>query len=306
MRLNFRLFILLCVVLEILCFNKNSGCDECRNGYTRIKRAKFYQSPPLIFYNRPPFSPPIRGPFSYTPPPGYTANDIGPHPPNLRPYKVSKRPVNEGLGDEDINNLFKYLSKKDLKKVIDLANEKERHEKYRESSGISYEYSPLENQDSDRAKIINHSNPSPSEIKYPTEDDPSIFFNTQSLGPIISPQIYSQIPLKEEAKQEEQFSFLNAYIHKEIQDMTPNNNVIFTDSSTMQEEILPKPTNLRDNDYEISFTNNVQSVARPEGSYKLESFASLPLMEYEDSKLYSVDSYKVPHYSVSITIQKAR
>lgn len=295
---------------QVTCLNLNSDCEGCRNDYRRIKRAKYYQSPPFKFYNRPPFNPPIRGPFSYTPPPGYTANDVGSpnSPPNLRPYKVSKQPVNEGLGDEDINNLVKYLSKKDLDKIIEFANVKQKHESQREPIVNNYEYSVpddmsssnfFKNQDFGKDKIVNIQSSKSHEIKYTPDDNPTRYsFNSQLYGPVESGQ--SQIPFINASEQNEQFSFLDTYIQKEIKDMTINKSYIYTDSSIMQEESLPRPVNLRDTEYEISFTNNVPSVAKPESSYKLENFADLPLMDYQDSKLYSVNSYSVPHYSVSI------
>ncbi|XP_046977898.1 uncharacterized protein LOC124543679 [Vanessa cardui] len=298
-----------CVVIDIDCYNYESGrCYGCRPEYTIMRRSKHYPSSPFKFYNRPPFSPPIRGPFSYTPPPGYTANDIGPPiSSNARPYKVSKKPTNEGLGDEDINNLFKYLSKKDLDKIVKYANEKERSAmRYREPSDNSnYEYSPDFNNNDNipkqaYEKILN----GPDEYRSHGLDNDSSnvkYESSQFAGPVNNYQPYSQRNLDGEASMHQsQFSFLDAHIQRQIEDMSFENRNRYTDGITDQEELLPRPTNLRNDDYDISFTNDVPSVVKPESSsYKLENFADLPLMGYENSKLHSVNSYNVPHYSVT-------
>lgn len=304
-------------MIDVYCFGyKSDSCDGC--DYTRIKRAKYFSSPPQKIYNRPPFSPPIRGPFSYTPPPGYTANDVGPPTPsNLRPFKVSKRPNNDGLGDEDLHNLFKYLSKKDLDKIVEYANEKDRYmDRYREESDKNNNY-PLDfthndynlsykDQMYDSIRLFNSPNKKAYENRYYSSDDDSpnseYFANKQSKGPLRNYQAYSQESIQaNEFKDEGQFSFLDAYIQKEIGNISPNNNNLYTDSMTMQEEELPKPINLRTNDHDVSYTNDVISVVKPETfSYKLENFAELPLMGHENSKLHTVSSYSVPHYYVSI------
>ncbi|XP_064072378.1 uncharacterized protein LOC135193511 [Vanessa tameamea] len=275
---------------------------------------------PFKFYNRPPFSHPIRGPFSYTPPPGYTANDVGPPiSSNSRPYKVSKKPTNEGLGDEDINNLFKYLSKKDLDKIVQYANEKERSAmRYREPSyNSNYEYSPDFNSNEnipskyqayESYRVLNSPNTRPDENRYHDPDNDSSkvkYENSPFAGPLNNYGPYSQGQLDgEESMHKSQFSFLDAHIQKEIDDMSFENRDKYTDSRTMQEELLPRPTNLRNDDYDISFTNDVPSVLKPEtSSYKLENFAELPLMGYENSKLHSVNSYSVPHYSVTSNLK---
>lgn len=311
-----KIFIILCVVIDVYCSGyRSDSCDGC--DYTRIKRAKYFSSSPSKFYNHPPFSPPIRGPFSYTPPPGYTANDVGPPTPsNLRPFKVSKRPNNDGLGDEDLHNLFKYLSKKDLDKIVEYANEKDRYmDRYREESDKSNNYPPdftyndnLSNKDQmyESKRLFNSPNKKAYENRYYSSDDDSqnseYFTNKQSNGPLRNYQAYSQESLQTNVfKDEGQFSFLDAYIQKEIGNISPHNNNLYTDSMTMQEQELPKPINLRTNDHEVSYTNDVISVVKPETfSYKLENFAELPLMGHENSKLHTVSSYSVPHYYVSI------
>lgn len=99
---------MLCLVID--------KCYSQYRPYRRIKRGKYYSSPPQRFYSRPPFSFPVGGTFPYTPPSNY--KDDEPPYPGSRP-KVSKPPTNDGLGDEDINNLMKYLSKQDLDKILD-------------------------------------------------------------------------------------------------------------------------------------------------------------------------------------------
>ncbi|CAH2085048.1 unnamed protein product [Euphydryas editha] len=290
----FKVFVIFCIVIKVHCFSyKSDSCDGCE--YTRIKRAKYFSNAPFKFYNRPPYSPPIKGPFSYTPPPGYTANDVGPPTPsNLRPFKSGK---------------------KDLDKIVEYANERNRYtDRYKEESD-KHNYNPpdFSNTDNiyhidqmyDSKRIFNSPNKQAYENKhYNSDDGPNseYFTNKQSKGSLQNYQAYSQGSVQtSDIKDERQFSFLDAYIQKEISGISQNNNYFNTDSSTMQEEVLPKPINLRTNDPDVSYTNDVVSVVKPATSYKLENFAELPLMEYENSKLHKVNSYSVPHYSVTST-----
>ncbi|XP_052740926.1 uncharacterized protein LOC128198637 [Bicyclus anynana] len=286
---NFSLVLVLCAVIEISCWSDN--CNGCRADYTRNKRAKYY-SFPSYKYSRPTYY--NRGPLY-----SYTSNDIGPAA-KPRPYKVSKRPINEGLGDEDFDNLINYLSNKDLDKIIKFAAEKEVYaDRYRDSD--NYEYNddsansgyeevypkmyvngPNVQFDSNRYNSFAYSNPDANNIHWQVDMN-----NIKVHAPVNT----------EESEETEQLSLLDEYIKKEINVMSNQNNV-FTDSSTVKEEELPKPLNLREDDYDVSFTNNVPSIAKPESAYILENFGDLPLMEYENSKLEKVNSYSVPHYSV--------
>lgn len=111
------------VVLCVVCVN----CDDFfRRAYKmaniRAKRAKYYSSPPMRFYRKPPNTYPIKGPFSYTPPPNYKEHEDT-YPGIFRP-KVSKPHTNDGLGEEDLRNIVKYLSKQDVDKIIQMAGDK--------------------------------------------------------------------------------------------------------------------------------------------------------------------------------------
>lgn len=82
-------------------------------------------------------------------------------------------------------------------------------------------------------------------------------------------------------------------------EMISKNGHMFTDSSMLKEEELPKPMNLREEEQAISYTNNVPSVVQADSSYEVKNFGDLPLMNYQNSKLHTVSSYNVPHYTVS-------
>ncbi|KAJ2950878.1 hypothetical protein O0L34_g5238 [Tuta absoluta] len=99
-----------------------------------IKRPPKYYSYPSRFYRKPPPPYVVKGAFSYTPPPNYMQDDES----HYR-AKVSKKPTNDGLGDEDIGNLVKHLTKKDLDKIIEFAGVTRYAEKYRDDSS---EYKP--------------------------------------------------------------------------------------------------------------------------------------------------------------------
>ncbi|XP_069358087.1 uncharacterized protein [Maniola hyperantus] len=286
-----------CAVIEINCWSGDS--DGYRSSeYARNKRAKYYSIPSHKYYGRPSYTYSNRSPFTYSSPHGYTANDIG-LASKQKPYKVSKIPFNEGLGDDDFNNLIKYLSHKDLDKIVKFAAEKERNlDNYRDLD--NYEYKG--DFDSEEFRNIDY------EEDNPDSNDPNIQFyykynNIIKHRPSINyPQMqtnmnmYTQTPIK--TGEEPELSLLDGYIQKEINVMN-DRNYIFTDSSTWKEEELPKPINLREDDYDVSSTNNVRSFAKPESSYQLGNFADLPLMDYEHSKLERVNSYSVPYYSVS-------
>ncbi|XP_063534743.1 uncharacterized protein LOC134744757 [Cydia strobilella] len=312
--------------------------------HIRVKRGKYY-SYPSRFYRPPPNSYPVKGTFSITPPPGYmTIDDEPPYP--GRPHdprpKVSsiKRP-NDGLRDDDINNLVKYLSKQDLDKLIDIASEKERFRensverrpyKRDESRVKDTEYptpgfslnGPYKIYESDKfnknGPWLQESDSIPINFKPHDEvyNEPFRSQNNEEFRP--KPQEYDKYngpyaPTSvlnyvedatqskvvyvnhdtpnfqtDESMQNKQISYLNAYIHHEINDMPKQ------EDNGHREELLPKPVNLREEDFDISYTNNVPTVVRP--SYKVESFGDLPLMS-NAHKLDTVSSYKVPHYTVS-------
>ncbi|XP_047990212.1 uncharacterized protein LOC125229427 [Leguminivora glycinivorella] len=307
--------------------------------HIRVKRGKYY-SYPSRFYRRPPNIYPVKGAFSITPPPGYMMDDDEPYP--GRPYdprpKVSKRP-NDGLRDEDINNIVKYLSKQDLDKLIDMASDKERYrensverrpykrdesrvkETEHPTSGFSFN-GPYKIYESDkynsngpwvesesipvhfkpqddvyngpiRSQNTEEFRPKPQENynKYNGPYAPTDLLNyvedaTQSKIVYINHETPNMST--EESMQNKQISYLNAYIHHEINGM-PKQDI-------QREELLPKPVNLREEDFDISYTNNVPTVVRP--GYKVENFGDLPLMS-NAHKLDTVSSYKVPHYTVT-------
>ncbi|XP_063362778.1 uncharacterized protein LOC134651609 [Cydia amplana] len=313
--------------------------------HIRVKRGKYY-SYPSRFYRRPPNSYPVKGAFSITPPPGYMMDDDEPpypgRPHDPRPKVSSSKRPSDGLRDEDINNIVKYLSKQDLDKLIDMASEKER---FRENSVERRPYKrdetrvikdtdystqgfnlngPYKIYESDK---FNRNGPWAQEsdsipINFKPQDEvyngPFRSQNTEEFRP--KPQEYdskhngpyaptdllnyvedatqSKIVYvnhdtpnlqTEESMQNKQISYLNAYIHHEINDMPKVEN-------GQGEELLPKPVNLREEDFDVSYTNNVPTVVKP--SYKVESFGDLPLMS-NAYKLDTVSSYKVPHYTVS-------
>ncbi|XP_063381828.1 uncharacterized protein LOC134668277 [Cydia fagiglandana] len=329
------------LTLFSLVFSEDAFLNETI--HIRVKRGKYY-SYPSRFYRRPPNSYPVKGAFSITPPPGYIVDDEEPpypgRPHDPRPKVSSKRP-NDGLRDEDTNNIIKYLSKQDLDKLIDMASERER---YRENSVERRPYKrdesrvkdteyptpgyslngPYKIYESDKfnrnGPLVQESDSIPINFKPQDEiyNGPFRSQNTEEFRP--KPQEYdskyngpyaptdllnyvedatqSKIVYvnhdtanlqTEESMQNKQMSYLNAYIHHEINDMPNLDN-------GQREELLPKPVNLREEDFDISYTNNVPTVVRP--SYKVESFGDLPLMS-NAHKLDTVSSYKVPHYTVS-------
>lgn len=349
--MGIKIFLVFLVFSAVVNSDDFYGRSQRMPEYLRIKRAKYYSNPPTRFYRKPP--PPFltKGAFSYTPPPNYMESE-DPRPGSFRPkVSTSKRPINDGLGDDDINNLVKHLSKQDLDKIIEFAGDKYgTHEKYSTSinklpdktEDISIYKTPVQEIEADQkfslnGPYISDKEPINYEMEYsdvskrPTETNKVIYnqiqlqsvdnspdqfafkgpyaniysANVQNSPPLFhqSPEISSQdlsIPLEtQESMHNSQFSTLNAYIQQELHG-APSDKVVntFTDSKVMQEEQLPKPVNLREDDYEVSYTNNVANIVKP-SSYKLENFGDLPLMDY-NSKRDTVSSYHVPHYSVSI------
>lgn len=224
-----------------------SECEFCTN--VRIKRAKFYPGP--IRYFRRPINFP-KGFYSNTPPPNYLmADDEYMASPSRVHY--TKKPNNNNLDEEEISDLFKNLSREDLNKILEMANEKEEVNNFNK---ISYN-APAQN----------------SRILYKTPIQTNSQFNdANSINNI----------------------FTNMMSNRGFEA-----SVLYTDSKIAKEEVLPKPVNLREGDYDISYTKHVPSYAKP--NYKVENFGELPL-EDNKSKLTSVSSYNVPHYSVCIYI----
>ncbi|XP_075975073.1 uncharacterized protein LOC142975853 [Anticarsia gemmatalis] len=348
------------VTLSVLCVS--SEIDQSRkhlSQYTRVKRGKYYSSPPLRFYNRPPMAIPIKGPFSYTPPP-FVSDDDAPYP-GSRPYKVSKRPAlpNDGLADDDITNIVQHLSKQDLDKILEFAQEKhQNHNKYRDvhntneysrpfkmeskilykgNTHAKYEELPHYKEES----FINYVTQTPyvksTRDEHPRrpadhEDTPSQsqWFNIDNTEhkrePIgfesFSPShslMNSEVPIDFTVSNSHiKEPFLKVFAAQEsplnqagVESLSPKlayenlngpvslpiaKNPYFVDSD--EEEKLPRPVNMRAEDFVGSFTQNVPKVAALASSYDIESFGDLPLMDYS-SKLHDVSSYHVPHYTVT-------
>ncbi|CAG9787967.1 unnamed protein product [Diatraea saccharalis] len=349
---NFYLVVLvLCVVIYVKS-DESYGRNYEMPEYVRIKRAKYYSNPPMRFYKRPPIPHVVKGIFSYTPPP-HLSEDDSPHPGNFRPNKVNKRPPppNDGLGDEDIHNLVKNLSKQDLDKIINFAGEKYREppfQKYNSpqntivtaeddynvykptlrdletnqklspskpyvSSNIESSQNVEHISSSNIAKPVStkieHSEPfnfiSPHASSYiePQKQDNDavqIFLPHKLRNTNSNHQDISGVALEtQESINNNQFSFVDSYIQQELNNVATR-QVVGNDiepKKPVQEEELPKPINLReDYDFEVSNTDNVPRVVKA-SSYKVENFGELPLMNY-NSKLHTVSSYHVPHYSV--------
>lgn len=320
-------------------------------GYTRIKRVK-YSNPPQRFYSRPPASSPNKAVFSYTPPPAYMMeNDEPPYPGNpgnLRP-QISKKPINEGLGEEDLQNFVKYLSKQDLDKILEYAGHSRESERTRDPYEKKSEYRPT----TEEYRNIYNSIQDPEIYSpKPNEDDSKIFSAlvkeidferklnsfqekmptseyknnpaSYKVGPSPLFEEFNDYqnanPIRDHSNNQATYATeptpLSAYhtnhIYNTLLDTQEssrqatysnihNNGV--TDSKVLTEEMLPRPVNLRDDqDFEVSFTHNVPKFVKAE-SYKLENFGDLPLMNY-NSKLDTLSSYHVPHYTVSASSNK--
>lgn len=311
---------------------------QCENGYgrahgpymqqgytnTRIKRVK-YSNAPQRFYSRAPAGFPNHGAFSYTPPPGYmNDNDDPPYPGNPNPGnsrpKVSKRPNKEGLRDEDLQNFVRYLSKQDLDKILEYAgfnrdSERTRdpYEKQIDNRPTTDEYRNIYNsiQDTDISQKPNEDESqifkgvvheigldpkfNPYKEKNPSFNRPTNADSNDDLNPANyatdpTPSFYSDAPnpngLDAQESAQNQITYSSTF-----DSSAPTNKVL-------SEEILPRPVNLRDDqDFEASFTNKVP-VVNVDPSYQLENFGNLPLMNY-NSKLDTLSSYHVPHYTVS-------
>ncbi|XP_064292180.1 uncharacterized protein LOC135309763 [Plodia interpunctella] len=320
--------IVLTVVLSAVIVVSESEriCDKMPE-IVREKRSKYYSSAPQRFYRRPPITYPVKGPFSYTPPPFYSNDNADSFPPS-RP-KVSKKPRNDGLGEEDINNIVKYLSKQDLGKIIEIAYEKDKYiinkefeynnppsndrhthkgnvEQYKE---IPIEYSNNPNVNFQMYKTVHETTGVNERPRfYPPNKDQKpyeIIYNSPPQENVV-PRIVNSNPNSngidsintpfdvQESMQYGQIEFFNKHIVEE-----DIRNPVYADSKAMNEEILPRPVNLREEDYYGSFTHNVPSVVKADStSYKVENFGDLPLMNY-NSKLDSVSSYHVPHYTIT-------
>lgn len=332
-------YFILCTVLSV-----SSECDQGCQKF-RVKRGKYYSNPPSRFYNQPPMSVPIQGPFSYTPPP--FVNDK-PSYPGRRPYKVSKIPKpsnNDGLGDDDIANIVKYMSSQDLEKLLEFAQTKDQgYNKYKDRYNTN-EYMRTykrENKEGMFEKPTSHKE-GIEFLNYVTEPTFDHFLKAQEtqyskptreqsgripaaqipneLGSFSSEQHYfnsdnmGSFPSPSKKHNTESIpTYLNIFTAPEPQPVQTHissqyrdnsnrvvQNLVFSNSGfieTNEEDKLPPPVNMREEDYELSFTNNVPKIVKPE-SYDVKNFGDLPLMDY-NSKLHDVSSYHVPHYSVSI------
>lgn len=240
-------------------------CIQCNIPKIRVKRAKYFQSPSIRYFKRPNFPPNY---FSYTPPPNFLMNDEeqtrGPN--KMYPNKKSNT---QNLNDEDINNLVKNLSKGDLDRILEFAGDLKQKESYLHSNiRVNYEDQTQNNVNS-------------------ISDDSTVYreqFNQQN---------YINAPYA---------SNINDGFNKMMPDNTIAPPVLFTDNRNTMEEILPKPVNLREeprfmNDYQILNSKKVPVAVAPTDSYKVENFGALPLSGH-NSKLSSVSSYHVPHYTV--------
>ncbi|XP_060801569.1 uncharacterized protein LOC132902017 [Amyelois transitella] len=331
--MELKIIILLSIVIIVSeCEQK---CDKMRE-LVREKRAKYYSNPPQRFYRRPPMTYPVKGPFSYTPPPFVTSDNADPFPPSNRPPKVSKKVRNDGLGEEDINNLVKYLSKQDLDKIIDIAYEKDKHNnvpfetgppikderqryyklnteqykdvpfEYANNPGDNYEvYKSVDNMGQNFASPdLGSNDQKPYEIEYNSPPQENVVPRIVNTNPNFNIVDSVSTPFDvQESMQHSHITSVPTFYNKHIQDIydtskANDQNQIYTDSKVMNEEILPRPVNLRDDEYIVSFTHNVPNVVKVDESYKVESFGDLPLMNY-NSKLDSVSSYHVPHYTVT-------
>ncbi|XP_063891673.1 rho GTPase-activating protein gacJ-like [Helicoverpa armigera] len=355
--------IVLFITFTVLCVvntQSDDGCNHSRS-YTRVKRGKYYNSPPLRFYNRPPYTIPIKGPFSYTPPP-FMKDDEPPYP-GSRPYKVSKpRPTNDGLADDDINNLVKHLSKQDLDKIIEFASGKNQvadyehsrpykrensnrtpytKEFYRGNDDTKYrEEKPYETELKKYVNYVTEATPmkyapqtdspypsdtepnhvsyyGPQNVEYDTpppdfrpQDDRPFKSSPSDNGP---PTQYKPFFSQAESSQFKVYGPQNG-LGASNEESLINQNIgnpqappTYSDTSDpslhemTEEEKLPPPINMREIDFDVSYTNNVPTVVKADSSsYQVESFGDLPLMNY-NSKLHSVSSYHVPHYTVTHT-----
>lgn len=380
----------LCTIIVSINCERFNDCTNCRpTDYVKGKGAKYYSNSPQRFYRRPPMIQAVKGIFSYTPPPNYMKDNNDQSSP-FRPSKVSKR-REEGMPDEDINNIIKYMSKKDLDKLVEMAekekyidkfknperNERDertkpgsdiymadvqeieadnfnphlyddrRHNYVKESTEtkLIYMKPPTTNKEYRRQQSnfdyqginpnINYVRDS-SKVMYPNPESqrPNKFTNLEDLIDygINAPNSnnmkgsstkinYPNIPNIQYGPIRTTYTNLGNYpslVHntgldmneinqyfnfvQNFNDLATKDGHIFTDSSIMKEEELPRPVNLREEEYVVSHTMDVPTVVEADSSYDVENFGELPLMNYENSKLNSVSSYNVPHYTVSTII----
>lgn len=325
--------VLCAVIININC--ESTNCINCSTSdYARIKRVK-YSYPPQRFY-RLPVVEPIRGLFPYTPPPNYVIDDEK-QIPLFKPPRVSKTPT-ERMSEEDINNIVKYMSQNDLDKLIEIAEKEkyidkykknERDERTRPGSDIfkadvrkidadgfnphfQGDWSHNYVKESTQPKIIYRKPPPNKEfisqqlnyqgivpkINYMKDSSKIMYINYENQIPnkFSNPQdvIDSDLDINE----------LKDYFNtvQKFNEMLTRDGHIFTDSSIIKEEELPKPTNLREEEQVISHTNHVPTIVKPDSTYEVKNFGNLPLMNYHNSKLHTVSSYNVPHYTVSTII----
>ncbi|XP_050678680.1 uncharacterized protein LOC126974959 [Leptidea sinapis] len=295
----------------------------------RVKRGK-YSNSPQRFYNQPPPVYRTRGPFNenshYSRPPrpykvssyeGIPYDDYRGSENAYRPSSRNKYPEmmneeypaskdssrNEEITDEDLSNIVRNLSKKDLDKIFEMASqgENKNFEEYHPN------YSEIIPQEFEEIKPF-ISNAHNFEFKEAINYLPGHISGGDENN-LLHNDIQNTFVDTDESNQ---YSFIDSFIQQDLgqsehnsnnnmyseDSITPQNNqgVIYSDNS--QEEILPKPDNLRE-DFVGAHTKIVPSILRAESMYQLENIANLPLMNYENSKLESVNSYRVPHYTVT-------
>lgn len=376
------LTLVLCAIIANINCEKTKDCTNCDTPYyVRIKRTK-YSYPPRIFYRPPPMVQPVKGLFSYTPPPHYMMDDDNPSP-SFRPIKVSNTPA-ERMSKEDINNIVKHTSQKVFDKLIEMAEKEihidkykknERDERTKPGSDIykadvqevdadnfnplfsgdrSHKYvkestqpkmiyrkfppnkefispqlkyqdiNPNINYMQDSSKVMNANSESQTPNKfiikvYPQDIDYEMNVrNSNYIKDISTKPLYSNPPNIQNGPIKTTYTNLEnnpSYIQNagldvnemneyfnlvhNFNEMITKDGHIFTDSSMIKEEELPRPVNLREEEQALSYTNNVPTVVEADSNYEVKNFGDLPLMNYQNSKLHTVSSYNVPHYTVS-------
>lgn len=369
--------LLLYAVFCIVMVKTEKGKSHITTQDKRIKRSKYYDSPPpgAKVYRRPSYGFPPRTIISNTPPPNYRTEEEPPYP---QPPRTHRKP--EGLGDEDINNIIKFLSKQDLDKIISFAGARERDSpskkvtserdgdyEFQNQAVLSQRYEGFSQNgpyikstnDQDKNFQVDYYGPSSSSIQ-----EVQKYINT---APVInipdgkdSVSNYQQVYLGNTGNdlrsryqssntildtQESIQSFAKVYDsnlaqgnnfqtqyqtsngqssegdfqkyakvfdygnNNQYQTQMENQRYVQTyqkvygdDVVKDQEEVLPRPVNLRediDEAIDAAQTRQVAAIARPDPEYKVESFGDLPVMNYH-SKMFSVSSYNVPHYTVSL------
>ncbi|XP_068617402.1 uncharacterized protein [Battus philenor] len=275
-----RIVLVLCCVIGTFCYS--DGTSE----NVRVKRAKYYSNPPQRFYRRPPTRYQNYESFSYTPSSNYGGNTA-----NYRPYN---RPFNGGV-EPDIKNLIKSLSKNELNQIVEYAKNKDKYKRgqYNKYNGYTH---INEDTNSNRFSLnVPYVKQSTVTTKYQNSyTGPEIIPSRVTEIKEIKPGQYSFNNQQNDETSNQQLSIIDGYIEQAMGDDAN----LYTDSDVMDDEQLPSPVNLRQEDFTGSYSDNVPALEAVPGSYDVESFGELPLMNY-NSKLHSGNSYSVPHYTVT-------